>query len=109
MYSVKNKILKNFPQNSPKNTCVGFYFLLKLKLQTCNFIEKETATRVFFCEFCEIFKKPFFRTIPVAVSPHRVFEIKANIWFIIKESYFVFQKNIWYNSRNILSIIKERF
>ena len=79
MYSVKNNILKNFPQNSPKNTCVGFSYLIKLEPETCNFIEKETLTRVFFCEFCETFKKPFLRTPPVAASPHRVFQIKANI------------------------------
>ena len=35
--------------------------------------------------------------------------MSENIWCIIKESCFVFQKNIWCNSRNILRIIKERF
>ena len=37
------------------------------------------------------------------------FCISENILCIIKESCFVFQKNIWCNSRNILSIIRERF
>ena len=28
--------------------------------EACNFIKKETATQVFSCEFCEIFKNTFF-------------------------------------------------
>ena len=28
--------------------------------QACNFIRKETLVQVFFCEFCEIAKNPFF-------------------------------------------------
>ena len=32
--------------------------------QTCNFIEKENLTQVFFCEFCEIFKNSFFYRTP---------------------------------------------
>ena len=41
--------------------------------QACNFIEKETLTQVFSCEFCEIFKNTFFhRTPPVAASYSRL-------------------------------------
>ena len=28
--------------------------------KACNFIEKETPIQVFFCEYCEIFKKTYF-------------------------------------------------
>ena len=28
--------------------------------ETCNFIKKKTLAQLFFCEFCEIFKKTFF-------------------------------------------------
>ena len=35
-----------------------------VKLQVCNFIKKETLTKVFSCEFCEIFKNTFFYRTP---------------------------------------------
>ena len=60
MYSIKKNILKKFSPNSQKNICVGISFLIKLQPEICNFIKKETPIRVFFCEFCEIFKNPFF-------------------------------------------------
>ena len=28
--------------------------------EACNFVKKETQEQAFFCEFCEIFKNPFF-------------------------------------------------
>ena len=38
-------------------------------LQICNFIQKETATQVFSCEYYEIFKNTlFYRTPPMAAS-----------------------------------------
>ena len=30
-------------------------------MEACNFIKKETPTEVFSCEYCEIFKKRFFK------------------------------------------------
>ena len=47
-------------QNSEENTCARVSFLIKLQTLAYNFIEKETLTQVFSCEFCEIFKNTFF-------------------------------------------------
>ena len=44
-------------QNSHGNNCVRVSFLIKL---CCNFIEKETLTQLFSCEFCKISKNTFF-------------------------------------------------
>ena len=56
-YSVK-KVFFKISQNSQENTCVRISF--SIKLQACYFIEKETLTQVFSCEFCEILKNTFF-------------------------------------------------
>ena len=53
--TLQENIPKFFSQNSEKNTCVGIYFMIKLEPETCNFIKKETPTRVFFCEFWNLF------------------------------------------------------
>ena len=47
------KVLLKISQNSKENTCVGVSVLIKLQA-ACNFIDKETPTQVFSCEF---FKK----------------------------------------------------
>ena len=66
--SVKKLLLK-ISQNPQENTCTRGSFLAKLQVEACNFIKKETLAQVFFCEFCEIFKKTFFYgTPPVAAS-----------------------------------------
>ena len=49
-----------FSQNSQENTCAAVLFSISLSPQACNFIKKETLKRVFFCEFCEIFKNTYF-------------------------------------------------
>ena len=51
--SLKKVFLKSL-QNSKENTCIGVSWP-----EACNFIEKETPTRVFSSEFCEIFKTTF--------------------------------------------------
>ena len=53
--------LKLFLQNSQetgKHLCQSF-FLIKLQVEDCNFIKKETLTQVFSCEVCKIFKNTF--------------------------------------------------
>ena len=55
--SIKKMFLKIL-QNSQENTSVRVSFLINCRPEVCNFIEEETP--VFFCEFSEIFKKPFF-------------------------------------------------
>ena len=42
--------------------------LFLIKLQACNFIEKETLAQVFSYEFCAIFKNKFHRTPLVVAS-----------------------------------------
>ena len=41
-------------QNSLENTCARASILIKLQIEVCNFIKKETLAQVLFCEFCEI-------------------------------------------------------
>ena len=47
-------------QNSQENTCARACFLIKLQTEACNFVKKETLAQVFYCEFCEDFRKTFF-------------------------------------------------
>ena len=56
------KVFLKISQNSQKNTCtwVSFNKVAGLRPEACNFIKKETLAQVFSCEFCEIFKNPFF-------------------------------------------------
>ena len=63
------KVFLKIPQNSHGNTCARVSFLIKLQARGLHLIEKETLSQVFSCEFCEIFKNPFFyRTRLVAAS-----------------------------------------
>ena len=57
------KVFFKILQNLQENTCARVFFLI-------NLIEKrDFGAGVFFCEFCEIFKKTFFyRTPPVSDS-----------------------------------------
>ena len=62
-------------ENSQENTSARVSFLMKLQTEACNFIKKETLTRVFFCEFCEISEKTFsYRTFPVDASVNKIFQ-----------------------------------
>ena len=47
-------------QNSQENTCARVSLLIKLQASACNFIKKETLTKVFSSEFYEISKNTFF-------------------------------------------------
>ena len=52
-------------QNSQENTSARVSFLISLQL----YLEKETLTQAFFCEFCKISKNtPSYRTPLVAAS-----------------------------------------
>ena len=57
--SIKKLFLK-FSQNSQGNTCARVSFLIKLQVEPCNFVKKETLTQAFSCEFCEIYNNTFF-------------------------------------------------
>ena len=84
------KVFLKITQNSQENFCARVPFLIKL--QTCNFIKKETQTHAFFCEFCEIFKSTFWMT----VSVYRV--IVQALTFRKKASWFPFTfPLLWYH------------
>ena len=75
-WSVK-KVFLEISQNSQENTCVRVSFLIKL--QACNFIEKQTLEQVFSCKFCVIPKNTFFhRTLLVA--PSAEIQLAANVF-----------------------------
>ena len=57
--SSRPEVFLKIPQNSQENTCGRVSFLIKLQVQVCNFIKKETLVLVFSCEFCEISKNNF--------------------------------------------------
>ena len=64
----KKGVLRDFAKFTGKHLCYS-PFLNKIAGMACNFIKKETLTRVFSCEFCEITKNTFSeRTRPVAAS-----------------------------------------
>ena len=42
-----------------QNSCARVSFLIKLQVEACSFIKKETLARVFSCEFCKISKSNF--------------------------------------------------
>ena len=56
---LKKAALKNFTKLTGKHLCWSPFFNKAAGL-TCNFLEKETPKKVFFCEFCQNFKKTFF-------------------------------------------------
>ena len=55
----KKTVLKNFAIFTGKHLFFRVSFLVKL--QVCNFIEKETLTQMFFCQYCGIFKNTYFQ------------------------------------------------
>ena len=78
------KMFLEISQNSQESTCARVSFLIKLKAQACNFIEKETLTQVFSCEFCGISKSTFScRTSSVAASVINNFKTSFSICFEI--------------------------
>ena len=80
----KKKVFLEISQNSQESTCARVSFLIKLKAQACNFIEKETLTQVFSCEFCGISKSTFScRTSSVAASVINNFKTSFSICFEI--------------------------
>ena len=58
----KKRVHKYFAKFTGQDLCWN------LKLQACNFVKKETPTRVLSCERRKIFKNPFLYRTPVAAS-----------------------------------------
>ena len=50
----------NISQKSQENTGDRVSYIVKLQASACNFIEKETLTKMFPWEYCEIFNNSFF-------------------------------------------------
>ena len=63
----KKGVLRNFAKVIGKHLCQSL-FLIKLQAEACNFIKRETQTRVFSCKFCEISKKTFSCRTPQVVA-----------------------------------------
>ena len=74
--SVKTVFLK-ISQNLQENASAKISFLIKLQASTCIFIQKETLTHVFSCEFCKIFKSTIF-------IEHLRWLLHAKCWKAIK-------------------------
>ena len=58
MCSVKKVVLK-ISQSSQENTSARVSFLIKLQVETCNFIKEKTLAQAFSYEFSEMFKIAF--------------------------------------------------
>ena len=72
-------------QNPQKNTSTRVSFLIKLQVETCNFIKKETLAQTFSCKFWKICKSIYFyRTPLVNASDNRYFweKIRSSIYEI---------------------------
>ena len=65
--SVK-KIFLEISQNSQEDICAKVSFLIKLQVQACNLIKKDTLAQAFSCEFCEISKNTYFHRAPLVVA-----------------------------------------
>ena len=62
-------------QNSLEKICVG------VRPKACNFIKKETPTRVCYCQFWEIFKNTFFHRKPPVASLSITLNPSKNMFF----------------------------
>ena len=67
--SITKGALKNFAKFTGKHLCQSPLFNNVPGLRPAILLKKETSTQVFSCEFCEMFKKPFFTEhLPAAAS-----------------------------------------
>ena len=62
----KNRKIKNIAQLTGKLLCQGLFFWIKLQVEACNFIGKETPAQVFPVSFVNVFLNFFYRTPLVA-------------------------------------------
>ena len=60
-------------QNSQENICPRVSLLIRLQVEACNIIKKETLALVFSCEFCEISKSTFFTENLLATASNKIF------------------------------------
>ena len=58
----KKGALKDFAEFTGKHLCQSLFLNKVAGSRPATFIKKESLAQVFSCEFCKIFKKPFYRT-----------------------------------------------
>ena len=81
----------SFYRTSPVAASVGF------RLQSCNFIKKETPAKTFFCEFCKIFKNSFWQNtsgwllLVFICESWEVFQITSFIEHLSETAYFMYK------------------
>ena len=94
--SFLKKMFLEISQNSQESTCARVSFLIKLQVEACNLIKKETLAQVFSCEFWEISKNTFFHRTPLVAASKKVqndspYQKTPEIaWFFINFLYFSF-------------------
>ena len=81
-YRGKNGVLTDFAKLNGKHLCQVLFLIISCRPEANNFIKKESPTRVFFVEFCKIFRKQLFLGLGL--------EAKASICSIIKENILLY-------------------
>ena len=96
--SVK-KVFLEILQNSQENTCARVSFLIKLQ---AGLQKKETLAQVFSCEFCEIFKNNFGRSLlRLVIEGFKNGHIKFE-WTKTALCFFLTKENIWKSTMIVL-------
>ena len=73
-YTLKRMPLK-ISQNSQENT--------RSQASACNFINKETPTQVFSCEFFKNFKNTFFYRSSLVAASRKIISVLGTIWWLL--------------------------
>ena len=76
----KKSVFKNFAIFTIKKLCWNLFLITFQDYKSYIFIQKETPTLVFFCEYCEIFKNNFFIE-DLLIIPFPDFYLMIDIWF----------------------------
>ena len=66
------EVFLEISQNLEENNSARISFLTELQALACNFIEKETLTQAFSCEFSEISKTTFLSHLRVTASQRHI-------------------------------------
>ena len=99
----KNGVLRNFAKFTRKHLCQR-HVLIKLQVEVCNFIKKETLAQVFSCEFCQISKNTFFRRLPPMSASELLKKCYFKLFQILQIEYVIYKKNIKKCIANALNI-----
>ena len=66
-------------QNLQENICAKVSFLIRLQAEAFNFIKKRNLSRLFFCEFREIFRNTFFFSEYLWATASNYINDKSNV------------------------------